>query len=326
MLHFIKRLIPKGIKNQVKLLCGGSQSQSTPQKSPPEPRTKYSSYAGKLIREEQEGNDLIKQWLHRDKPMMVARIGSVEQSCIYNYIQLKEGKVSDWNGTVVNSMANNAGFFPNSPEMLARFSEEFLTHLKYVDVLGVWFMKGEKYICENICSQAEFIRLTCIEPYYHENPWSELLEGKKVLVIHPFSRSIEQQYKKRKLLFADEKVLPEFDLQIIQAVQSRGRNPVNFQDWFEALDSMQVDMSQRNFDIALIGAGAYGLPLASFAKSLGKQVIHLGGATQILFGIKGKRWDDKRVGQEFYNQFWERPLPEEAAGSQATGYTGQCYW
>lgn len=62
-----------------------------------------------------------------------------------------------------------------------------------------------------------------------------------------------------------------------------------------------------DFDIALIGCGAYGMPLASFIKGMGKQAVHLAGWTQILFGIKGKRWDDLPYVSKFYNNAWVRP-------------------
>jgi len=78
-------------------------------------------------------------------------------------------------------------------------------------------------------------------------------------------------------------------------------------------------MTQMEFDVAIIGCGAYGFPLAACAKRLGKQAIHLGGATQLLFGIKGKRWGD--IG----NEHWVHPLPEE----HPQGFEkveGGCYW
>lgn len=43
-----------------------------------------------------------------------------------------------------------------------------------------------------------------------------------------------------------------------------------------------------NFDTAIIGCGAYGMPLAAQIKNAGRQAIHLGGAVQLLFGIKGE--------------------------------------
>ena len=55
------------------------------------------------------------------------------------------------------------------------------------------------------------------------------------------------------------------------------------------------------------------------AKRLGKQAVHLGGATQLLFGIKGKRWG------EIGNEHWVSPLAEE----RPQGFEkieGGCYW
>jgi len=43
------------------------------------------------------------------------------------------------------------------------------------------------------------------------------------------------------------------------------------------------------FDIAIIGAGTYGLLLATYVKNPGQKSIHLGGAVQTLFGIKRGR-------------------------------------
>ena len=52
-----------------------------------------------------------------------------------------------------------------------------------------------------------------------------------------------------------------------------------------------MEISEIDFEIAIIGAGAYGLPLGAFIKKIGRQAIHLGGATQILFGVRRARWE-----------------------------------
>ena len=54
-----------------------------------------------------------------------------------------------------------------------------------------------------------------------------------------------------------------------------------------------------DFDVAIIGCGAYGFPLAAKLKQAGKQAIHLAGATQLLFGIKGKRWEEYQFQKRF---------------------------
>jgi glycerol-3-phosphate dehydrogenase len=66
--------------------------------------------------------------------------------------------------------------------------------------------------------------------------------------------------------------------------------------------------TKKDYDVALIGCGAYGLPLASHVKRKGKQSIHLGGGLQLLFGIKGKRWDDN---PEVKYKILDEPLEED---------------
>ena len=71
---------------------------------------------------------------------------------------------------------------------------------------------------------------------------------------------------------------------------------------------MKKQIDQIDFDIALLGCGAYAMPLAAHIKRSGKKALVLGGFTQILFGIKGARWDTTRPDiVELYNEYWVRP-------------------
>jgi hypothetical protein len=146
-----------------------------------------------------------------------------------------------------------------------------------------------------------------LEPYYDANPWTEVLSGKKVLVIHPFAQTIEDQYKKRHLLFNDQRILPQFQLKTLKAVQTIANSNADFKNWFDAINNMKKQISECDFEIAIIGCGAYGLPLAAHVKRLGKKAFHLGGATQILFGIKGKRWETIPEVSKLMNDYWVRP-------------------
>jgi hypothetical protein len=221
-------------------------------------------------------------------------------------------------------MRKNAGFFPSSDEMLIRFSQLMLDQIRNIDVLGVWNLYGEDQLQKKYFPNADLIPLASIEPYYHNDPWSKHLSGKKVLVIHPFEESITTNYKNHDKLF-ERSVLPSFELKTIKAVQSIAHNSTGFKDWFEAYEYMCNQISSTDFDIAIIGAGAFGLPLASFIKGIGKQAIHMGGPTQILFGIKGKRWDDSSFFQSLYNSYWTRPLPSEVPKNFESVEQG-CYW
>ena len=83
-----------------------------------------------------------------------------------------------------------------------------------------------------------------------------------------------------------------------------------------------------DFDVAIVGCGAYGMPLCAKLKQAGKQAIQLAGATQILFGIRGRRWDEVPHFQyirDFYNEAWAYPGDQEKPKGYKTVEDG-CYW
>ena len=100
---------------------------------------------------------------------------------------------------------------------------------------------------------------------------------------------------------------------------------INHKNWFENLESMFIEAISFEFDIAIIGCGSYGLPLAAQLKKHGKQAIHLGGATQLLFGIKGKRWTQNESFNDLFNHYWVYPSINESPMS-ASQIDNGCYW
>lgn len=281
-------------------------------------------------------NELIYKYLSRDEPCMIARIGSTEMMCLVNYIGILQSnrKWKDyitgkslmwwWEPRMINQMQQWSGFFPPTADKLTCFSELFLKDLLEVDILGSW-LKEESFL-KNELVNAKRVVLEDLEPFFTPHPWTKALEGKTVLVVHPFAETIERQYKKRKLLFEND-LLPEFKLKTIKAVQSVAGTETPFPDWFAALDFMKKQIDDSEYDICIIGCGAYGLPLAAHVKRRGKKAVHLAGATQLLFGIKGKRWEEFIVWPytNLFNEHWVRPGEGETP-KNASVVEGACYW
>lgn len=201
----------------------------------------------------------------------------------------------------------------------------------------MWFKPGEEELLEKYGKQAKLVYLEDlnVKNLNHgyiqqvgavpsEKIFSSCFKHKKVLVIHPFEETIKSQYQKRELLFDNKDTLPEFELKTLKSVQSLADNKnLPYSDWFEALDYMKNQISQIDFDIAVIGCGAYGIFLADYVKSLGKKAVHLGGATQLLFGIIGKRWEDEY--KMTFNENWVRPSAlDKPKGAEKV--EGGCYW
>ncbi len=288
-------------------------------------KTRIVAYHQNIVHHEQEAADVIRTMLMRDAPCMIARYGYGEYRICMEAELIRAGLRRNFSDHMVRGLQNNAGFFPATRENLLRFATLMRADSRELDMLGVWNGVLEDYFKEMYASAAVTCALRDLEPYYVKNPWTAALQGKTVLVIHPFAESIRQQYGRHENLFANPAVLPDFELRTITAVQSIAGNRCPFSSWFEALDFMKEHISATSFDIAIIGCGAYGFPLAAHIKRLGKKAVHLGGATQILFGIKGKRWDDHPLISQLYNDYWIRPGAQEHVAGADSVESG-CYW
>lgn len=89
---------------------------------------------------------------------------------------------------------------------------------------------------------------------------------------------------------------------------------------------MESVIDKVDYDVALIGCGAYGMPLAAHCKRMGKKAVHLGGALQLLFGIRGNRWETEQdIYKQFMNEHWVRPLESERP-KVALNVENACYW
>ena len=216
-----------------------------------------------------------------------------------------------------------AGFFPCDHASMARFSELMLSDMRELDILGSWLCQ-EGFVNDRFPA-AKKIKLRMLEPFWSATPWSSQLKNKRVLVIHPFEATIRHQYDRRERLFGNLDTLPDFKLEIIRAVQSVAGNRGSFGSWFDALEYLKAETNKKEFEIAIVGCGAYGFPLAAHIKKMGRQAIHMGGATQLLFGIKGARWEAMPEHAALFNDQWIRPLPEDVPQNHKK-VEGGCYW
>lgn len=283
------------------------------------------TYANRRVMSPEETNEWIKDKIRSGKPFVAARFGGTEMRCMTKHYEKKLLK-KPYLKRIDSYICMLSGFFPNDFEKIDRFCTMLWNDSNKIDLLGIWHVAMEEYFVTEFMQNTEVTPLEALEPYYYNNPWSEALEGKRVLVIHPFAESIRKQYLNRDKIFQDERILPEFTLVTYKAVQTlANQKDERFQDWFEALDYMAREIEKIDFDIAIIGCGAYGMPLAIRIKEMGKQAIHLGGATQILFGIKGKRWEENSRISKMFNEYWIRPSQNEVI-RDGNKIEGGCYW
>lgn len=281
-------------------------------------------YAGKDVMNMQKANDRIAEKISCGGAFATARLGATELKALWNSDVLHNQKKQD---EILNQMKNNSGFFPQDQNLLRRFTDLMKQSCGRIDLFGVWFNMMEDYVIDRYGGTCELTELSALEPWYLEHPWTRALQGKRILMMHPFADTMKKQYKKREKLFENPEILPEFGaLYTVKAVQTiAGVKDDRFQNWFEAFDWMYEEAMKTDFEVAIIGCGAYGLPLAAKIKEAGRCAVHMGGATQLLFGIKGRRWDNHPVIGKLYNEHWVRPAENEKPAG-AEGVEEGCYW
>lgn len=148
------------------------------------------------------------------------------------------------------------------------------------------------------------------------------------MIVHPFSELIEQQYQRRNDIFPEKKILPECNIKVVKAIQSSGETvPTEYANWSEALDMLYERCIRTDFQVALLACGSYAVPLASRLKKAGKQAIVLGGMMQLMFGIKGSRWEASRPGiVAMYNDAWIRAGEGYRVENANKMVDGAAYW
>lgn len=283
-------------------------------------------YNGHRILSVEEGRRVLKRAINEGKPFMVGRFGTSEGLALVDYwgIKLKYGDECErLSNKYLHYMCNNAGFFPNDKAQLWKWAEMETEACSDVDLLGVMQFLNEEWVVRYLCPQAELMPNGGIGTATYG--WGSVLEGKKVLVVHPFTDTIKSQYENnREKIFPGTNALPKFDLKCVKAVQTiADATDDRFISWFDALDYMTEEVAKQDFDVCLIGCGAYGFQLASRVKRMGKMVVHMGGSVQTLFGIKNGR--RSKYLTNLYNEYWVYPSKEETPPGFMK-VEGGCYW
>lgn len=304
-------------------------------------RKKINPYSEQYVQlRDQAANDYVREEiakaLEEKRGLMISKWGTTELNAVCCILSRElhipfwakiTGEIGYDKESAVKWLCFNSGFFPSDVKLAERFAKMAIDDANSIDILGSYINK-EKFIEDHLKNAVKINLDGYYAPFLWENPWTKELKDKKVLVVHPFAETIEQQYKKREKLFKNSEVLPSFRaLYTIKAVQSiGGEGAPGFKNWFDALEYMEAQMDRIDYDVVLIGCGAYGMSLAAHAKRRGKVAIHLAGWTQMLFGIYGNRWlNDQPRYAKYINEYWVRPSEEEKPKASESIENG-CYW
>lgn len=268
-----------------------------------------------------------------DKPFLIGRNGTIELQMLIKYlcdIPVKESEN--------NQLELNAGIFPR--DSFEDFFEAYIESLKNVDAMAEgWYepLKDAESEILNTYSRNRYkLLLRNLEPYYvkPELRWTQYLAGKRVAIINAFADICETQTYMSKAVWpqATESLLPSSTIWIPvntyyspRLANGRVEWPYYIIDWEDAVEYTVNRVIQEGCDVAIIGCGGIGMIIGDILKKRGLQCIVMGGATQVLFGIKGRRWKHHDVISKFFNDAWVN-LPEHYKPTNYKLVENGCYW
>jgi hypothetical protein len=269
--------------------------------------------------------------------------GSLEiRKCIQRAFDTNDGAIIGRNGTIEleqmismdprknTILEKNAGIFGAFSE----WRNESIEATRNADILATgWYeplKEVEQVALKNWNSSAIQIPLRSLEPYYiSRERWTELLSGHGISVVSCFTETMKSQMSKE--IWKSPVIPVGCTWNWVQTGHppsvAKGINewPSHIRNSMDAIEYVVSEVIRHGSRFALIGCGGIGMPIALRLKQRGVIAIVLGGAIQVFFGIKGKRWETHSIISGFWNEAWVYPSQEETPGLAKT-IEGGCYW
>lgn len=267
----------------------------------------------------------IARLLNLDTPKIIARVGETEGRAAAFYLRERctlGANCAAYPEELKSRLKFLAGYFPTNDESIDELARLYLSAIEAIDLYVAWTPHDAMLRP----AAARTIRLVDLDPFFSAHKWSLALKDKHVCIVSPFVGSMSQQYKLREKLFPDP-TLPDLKLALALAPMTHCESDVSGQSWIENKSRLTEAVLRKKPQIAIIGAGAYGLPVAYDLKKEGVTSIVMGGSTQLLFGIRGKRWENDRKYRSLMNEYWSRPEDQERPrGFDKHEIEGGSYW
>jgi len=238
-----------------------------------------------------------------------------------------------------NCVSMNVGVSPPTDDVLRDFVHRYAeatracTMMSRVD--AAWFPDEAVFLRMCDAESLPYVRMSTLGIVHdfarHEQTWMRALDGQRVLVVHPFADTIRAQFSKGfAALFGDGHHMPKnMTLVTVKApLTQRPADETDGKTWSEHMLELESAVAERkdDFDVALLACGGYGMPLCHYISgTLGKKAVYMGGVLQIMFGIRGNRWDARSDYTCLFNDEWVRPRVDERPREWAQIENG-CYW
>lgn len=277
--------------------------------------------------DKESGKSIIASKLREGKPFALARMGFGEIAFFYECIA-KEKNRQPLKGFKHSGLEDVFGY---DELQIKKYMELLQNCYSNIDIFACWYRdyQESKLMKWFANQQAIGVDEAVLETFLDGiDSWVQELKGKRVLVVTAFAKTIESQYKNKDLIYPNG-FLPDFELKTYQSVwydNDAGKDE-RFETWYDALEYMKNGIDEIDYDVALLGCGAFGTPLVTHIKEQGKQAIYVGGVLQLMFGIRGSRWDDPSYAayHSLFNEYWVYPGDDNKPKNSESLEDG-CYW
>jgi hypothetical protein len=278
----------------------------------------------------EQDNQFIKKIIESGKPFFIGRIAGIELKIAYS---IQNRRPIDMMNEI-EELENNAGIHIDGIPSLYGYVDALLTSYDHCTVIAMWETTGKVFaitgdgqqLIAERTSQIPKIIAQSLEPYYVQHSWMPALRGKRILIIHPFAKTIQQQLPRLSSIFPDREWFPECMITCLAPPLTLAHNHQN-KDWKVHLDEFLLTLSkEKKADMALVAAGGYGMLISDYLyTNMNISVMYIGGALQLFFGIIGKRWFTNKDILALMNDDWIRPDPADKPNNFNKVEKG-CYW
>jgi hypothetical protein len=293
-----------------------------------------------------DNNDLntyIKTKLQKNEHFIIPRIAGIENEVAFigNMViknnGLLEKNAADYLKKAVHTMKNNAGIKLTNMNSIIKYSILYLQSFDKCDVytdwepygnVYKWIKSSHKFISNEYAStkQPIWARTLDIFEYIYNDPWTQCLSGKRILIISSFAETIEKNITNSPNIYNID-LFPSCTFVYLKPPQTNGEN--ESRDFFDELSDFCTKISEikDSFDIALVSCGGYGNLVCNHIYDCNKSAIYVGGVLQMYFGILGSRWKREKpdILKMYYNDSWHSPgVNERPKGFE--NIEGSCYW
>ena len=291
---------------------------------------------------QEENNDLrlyIEDKIKNNTNFILPRISGVENNFAYLGVCIANKQLTKTQYSYINNwikyIKNNAGIKLTSINSILKYSELYLEAFKLCDTYFDWDKTGN-YI-GHIAESHEFITTNfeknkiwalSIDVFnnIHNNPWTQALTGKRLLIISPFIESMKSKLDILPEIYGVD-LFPKCEFIFIKPPQTHAAMPSEEFDIELGRFIEEVKKIKDDFDIALCSCGGYANLVCVEIFKMNKSAIYVGGVLQMFFGIYGGRWlkEHPDILRIYMNKHWSRPSENEKPDGHKNIENG-CYW